>query len=318
MFGLLKYIFCIGFCLFSCWAFCQLDGYRQKVAEISFEQIHDSPITSSSELYGNESSKIANDILWKLKLGIPIVMKPNKLFAIQLKSYRHHFYFDTEDIQANFRLFSEIDRRVVTSSGIRFIYKQDVFKKGKLCFIGGYDVKSDHFSFSSKSSQYYIGSTYTVKKDSKTRIGGGIFIGSDLNVFSFSPLFFYEKIFAPNWTLDLQLPKRLAVRHRLNNHSFLIGKIEGKAWRYNLTDLLAAEQSQLSLRKIDIQATIDYEREIHDWLWFGISAGYSKNLSYHLANPGDRSRDALFELTPRSAPTFKVSIFMVPPRKFFK
>ncbi|MEM6830124.1 MAG: hypothetical protein AAF551_06380, partial [Bacteroidota bacterium] len=282
------------------------------------EQIHDAPITSSSELYGNGSSEVEDDVLWKLKLGVPVIMKKDKLFAVQVKSYRHEFFFDTEDVQANFTLFDEIDQRVVTSSGARLIYQQDAFKRGKISFVGGMDVKSDHFSFSQNSMQYYAGSTYTVKKDSKTRIGGGLIIGADLGVFSFSPVLIYERNFAPNWTLDLQLPKYMAVRHRLKEGSFLIGKIEGKAWRYNLTDLLSEEQSQLTLRKVDVQVSIDYEQEIHDWLWFGVSAGYNKNLSYYLSNPGDRSRDALFQLNPRSAPTLKASLFVVPPRKFFR
>lgn len=316
----MRFHFCIICVLSSLWAKCQLDAYRPKVAEFSYEQINDAPITSSSELYGNSSSEVDNDALWKLKLGVPILMDEERLLAVQIKSYRHKFYFDTEDAQDNYEIFNEINRRSVTSSGLGFIYKQDISATGKICFLGGANIKGDRFEWNANSRQFYFGSIYTIQRDPKTRYGFGVIGGSDLGVLSITPVFTYTRQIAPKWVLDMQLPRFVSVRHQLNEKSFLIGKIQGNARRYNLTDLASTQesQSQLTLRKVDLQLSIDYEKEIHDWLWFGISGGYNKNLSYYLAEPGNRSRDALFQLNTRSAPTFKASIFIVPPRKFYQ
>ena len=76
------------------------------------------------------------------------------------------------------------------------------------------------------------------------------------------------------------------------------------------------EYEDLTIRKLDLQWNLSFERDIHDWLWFGLEAGYNKNLLYTIVDRGEATRNALVRLRPRDAAYMKASIFIVPPRRF--
>ncbi len=115
----------------------------------------------------------------------------------------------------------------------------------------------------------------------------------------------------------MTLPKSISMRKEINPKPYLLGQVEFEGWRYNLTDAIGDERRDFTLRKADLEARILLEREIHDWLWFGVELGYNKNVSYYLANPGQRGNNALIDLRARDARYLKFTLFFVPPRSMF-
>lgn len=292
--------------------------YRPKLAEFGIETLRDYNVKSNSERLGSDSNEIDEDRLIKAKLGIPILIKKDRIFGLQFKYYQHRFEFDQEDQLTNGDLFQHLDRRNFTSAGIRFFYQQDVRTNQQFRIVGGSELKSDEFQLNDNTTKHFISGTYSWKPSSTTEIGTGLIINRVMGVTAVYPLFLLNKDLSSDWTLNLTLPKSAAMRYNLNDRNFLIATTELRGWRYNLTEAVPSYQRNLMLRRVDLQFSLSWEHEIHDWLWFGVDVGYNKNLQYFVANPGDRSRDALIDLRSQDAAYTKISLFIVPPRKFFK
>ena len=299
-------------------AFAQVTTYRPKLAEFGVETLSDYGMRSNSESFGNSSNEIEHDRLIKAKLGIPILIKDDRMFGLQLKYYQHRFEFDLDDQPSEYDLFLHLNSQKFTSAGVRFFYQKDVNESQQFRIIGGTEIKSDVIEWNRNTTKHFISGTYTWQKSPSVEMGTGFVINRVMGRTTFYPLFLYQNDLSRKWTLDLALPKSVAMRYNWNQKNFLIAKTEFKGWRYNLTNAVSSDQQNLTLRRADLQFSLTWEHEIHDWLWFGLDVGYNKNLRYHLANVGDRRREALISLRSQDAPFSKVSIFIVPPRKFYR
>jgi hypothetical protein len=63
---------------------------------------------------------------------------------------------------------------------------------------------------------------------------------------------------------------------------------------------------------------LNYEREIYDFLWFGLEAGVRTPFNFSLAESIRTRRDPIIRNQLSSAMLFNASIFVVPPRAFCK
>ncbi len=291
-------------------------GYRPKIAEFSIENLIDYKTTSSSEILGMENAEIENDLVLKLKLGAPIKLKGRTKLALQFKYYRQHFDINDTNYEIgnkSISLFNRLDNSTFLNAGLRFLYTYDLTKIHKLTFVAGSEIKSDQLKINNQSTLYFLSGNYTKQLSNSKKIGFGIYLARSLAVNSIYPLFIYESKISNNLTLDLLLPKSASLRYKLNEKSYLIAKASINGFRYNLSK----DNVNFTLRKSDVRFTLTYEREIHDWLWFGLEAGYNKNLRYVLTHSGERSRNAFANLASNDATFLKFSFFIVPPKKFF-
>ncbi len=292
--------------------------YRPKLAEFGVETLMNYGVKTDSENFGNSTNQIDEDRLIKAKLGIPVIVRPDRLFGLQLKYYEHRFDFDLEDQVISDDLFQHLNSSKFTSAGIRFFYQQSIKNNQLFRIIGGTELKSDEFKWNRNTAKHFISGTYSWKPSNTTNFGAGVVINRVMGITAVYPLLLLNKDLSSKWTLDLILPKSASLRYNWNDRNFLIATTELRGWRYNLTGAIDSDQQNLMLRRVDLQFSLSWEHEIHDWLWFGLDVGYNKNLQYFAANPGDRNRDALINLRTQDALYSKISIFIVPPRKFFK
>ncbi len=292
-------------------------NYRPKIAEFGFEKLTDYNTAALTSRDERATTEVENDFLFKAKLAVPIVIKKDRAFGLQLKYNRHQFLFDQDDYQGNSELFTHLENERFYAAGIRAFYKQNINWYSSIRFFGGIELNNDEFTFHNDAAKYFGSVSYAIQRSSTESIGFGVIASQSLGRFTALPVFTYENHFSPRWIVDITLPKSAALRYVINKRTYLSGKTEFKSWRYNVTDALQNQDQNLTLSKTDLQFNIALEREIHDWLWFGLEAGYNKNLQYFLVEPGGRARDAIVELTPRDAGYFKASIFLVPPRKLF-
>lgn len=295
---------------------CGQTAYRPKIAEFGMETLRNYDVKSNSESFGNDSNEVDEDRLIKAKLGIPILINKDRIFGLQLKYYQHQFEFDEEDKTANNDLFQHLNTRSFTSAGIRFFYQQNLQSNRQFRIIGGTELKSDEFHWNRNTTKHFISGTYSWKPSESTEIGAGAVVNHVMGITAIYPLLLINKDLSPRWNMNLTLPKSAAMRYNLNDRNFLIATTELRGWRYNLTEAVPVYQRNLMLRRVDLQFSLSWEHEIHDWLWFGLDVGYNKNLQYFVANPGDRARDALIDLRSQDAAYTKLSLFIVPPRKF--
>ena len=292
-------------------------NYRPKIAEFGIEKLTDYNAITVNPGEQRARTEVENDLLIKSKLAIPILIKPDRAFGLQLKYNQHRFLFDQEDYGTDDEFLDYLGNRNFYSAGVRFFYKENINWYSSIRFFGGVELNNDEFRFHQDASKYFASVAYTVQRSSTEEIGAGLVASQALGQFTVLPIFTYNNHFSPRWIVDLVLPKSAALRYVINKRTYLSAKTEFKGWRYNVTDSMVGEQENLTLRKTDLQFNLALEREIHDWLWFGVEMGYNKNLQYFLVEPGGRARDAIVELTPRDAGYLKASIFIVPPRKLF-
>ncbi len=275
--------------------------------------------STTSESLGEAQNEVERDRLIKFKLGIPLMIRDDQMFGIQLKYYQQRFVFDLDENPTDYDLYLRLNSSKYISTGLRFFYQRDLRNGHELKLVGGAELKSDNFTWNRHTSKYFISGIYNWKKSSTTTMGAGFVLNRVMGLTTFYPILNLQHALNHKWTLDLMLPKSVAMRYRMNDHNYLIFNTQLAGWRYNITHrLIGVDHGNLMLRKADLQFKISWEREIHDWLWLGIGVGYNKNLIYYLANPGDRARNALIDINSRDALFTKFSIFMVPPRKFFK
>ena len=287
------------------------------MAEFGLETWRDYQVSTQSESAGDSQSEIEEERLIKAKVGIPLYIKNGTILGAQLKYYEHRFDFDQEDQPLVDNLFQHLDTRKFTSAGIRFFYQKDMKTNQQLKLITGAELRSDVFQWNNNTSSYFISGMYTWKQSSTSEIGAGLVLNRNMGLTAVYPLFVYNKDLSPRWALNLTLPKSAALRYNWNERNFLIATTALNGWRYNISQGMDTTEP-MTLRRVDLQLSLSWEHELHDWLWFGVDVGYSKNLQYFLTNTGDRRSEALIDLNSQDALYSKISIFIVPPRKFFR
>lgn len=295
-----------------------LNIYRPKIAEFAVEFLSEYKTNSSSEAFGNAASELEKDQLIKTKLGIPLMIRDDRVFGVQFKYYQHAFNFDSENNQNNYDLYSHLDSKKLTNTGLRVFWQQDIKKHNKLMLIGGAELSSDKINWNRNSSRYFVSGVYSWQVPNSSKMGFGFVVNSGMQITTVYPLFIYEKQLSSKWVLDMSLPKSVAIRWKRNNGNYLIAKTEVKGWRYNLTNAIEGENQNMTLRRADLLSSISWEKEIHDWLWFGLTVGHIKNLRYYLVNIGDRRGNALIDIKSQSTGYLKFSLFIVPPRRFYR
>ncbi|NJO25263.1 MAG: hypothetical protein HC867_05000, partial [Bacteroidia bacterium] len=72
------------------------------------------------------------------------------------------------------------------------------------------------------------------------------------------------------------------------------------------------------VHRSELRAIISFEREIHNWLWFGIEGGIRQNLQLNLTNSPHRNGEVLIKNKQGLAPLVNISLFLVPPRHWSK
>ncbi|MEM6359902.1 MAG: DUF6268 family outer membrane beta-barrel protein [Bacteroidota bacterium] len=290
--------------------------YRPKIAEFSHRTLYGYDTRSSSEQYGNSNTEVEEDEQLKIRLGIPLIMKKGKLFGLQLKYDMHNFSMDFD--QSNSELFNHIETRTFRNLGARILYQTSLSEKKSLTYIAGAEIKSDEFNWNGNTMKFYASASYKVRLNERTEIGAGLLLGYTLGNFQIYPVLTYEHKINNRFTLDLALPKSVALRWRGSDKFYITAKTEVKGWRYAVHNSNLSDTNPLVLRKADLNLGLSFERELHDWLWLGLDVGVSKNIRYHLGEPGHRSRDAIIDLQANNAPYIKFGIFLVPPRKLFQ
>ena len=134
---------------------------------------------------------------------------------------------------------------------------------------------------------------------------------------SIFPIFAYNKSFNLQWGIESVLPANFKIRHStsdMKNFFYAKAELNGANYSLNLDD----RQNLVYLNKSEVRFLLTWEREIHDWLWFGVEAGLRKNINFDLTDAPDINADIVVENNLNEAMIFSFSLFMVPPRKFLR
>lgn len=97
------------------------------------------------------------------------------------------------------------------------------------------------------------------------------------------------------------------------NFIFLSSEVHGTSYNITFTNGEAAY-----LSNAELQNKLTYEREIYDFVWASVDTGLNTNLYFTFSDTPDRRRSLVIDNNRKAAFFLGFSIFVVPPRKFFK
>jgi hypothetical protein len=158
------------------------------------------------------------------------------------------------------------------------------------------------------------------KKNDNLSYGLGFTYGYTFGVPLILPVFSFNKNFNCNFGIESLLPINLRLRYTSNEKNYFYAGIEmaGGSYRLNHEGTPFSNYEKLHLFRSEIRGLLTYEREIHDWLWFGIDAGYRHNLRFNLTNGPRANSDVIIRNKLNGAPVINASIFVVPPSALLK
>ncbi|WP_147320815.1 DUF6268 family outer membrane beta-barrel protein [Hymenobacter lapidiphilus] len=143
---------------------------------------------------------------------------------------------------------------------------------------------------------------------------------------SIYPVILYNRTFNPRWGVESLFPARVTLRRNLDPKTLLFGgyTVDGSNYNIKLREPLG-DLRTLIVRQRELKLRLRAEREIYDFLWFGLEGGYRYNVGFSAFNEDNYRRSLLGILsggrtravdnTLGGAPYFSVELFLVPPRK---
>ena len=293
---------------------------RSKGLVLAYERTLDSKIssTSSDTAIGDGSAIIRRNNRFDFKLRVPVYNKPYLKVVVGFKYFFEEFNFDSPE-GLNYPLYQNLQEKNLKTIGgnINILKPLDVKHYIGVRFssdLNG-DYSADEFPKSS-FLKWSVSAMFGWKKCETRTMGVGIYYSYTFGRRSVYPAFLFNNTFNKHWGIEALLPANLKVRHNFSEKTLLYAgyEIEGGAYHIKINNPPFANYPSLEFRRSSIKFSLDFEREIHDWLWFGISTGIRQPLSLQLAKKASDPKDILIENTLGVAPYFNVSIFIVPPR----
>ncbi|GGE99383.1 DUF6268 family outer membrane beta-barrel protein [Hymenobacter cavernae] len=141
------------------------------------------------------------------------------------------------------------------------------------------------------------------------------------------PVILYNRTFNERWGVEALFPARVSFRYNVSDKTLLFGgyTVDGMNYNIKLRQPLPNGMQTLILRETEFKPRLRLEREIYDFLWFGLEAGYRYNASFNTFDDEGNSGFSLFRKGTRpriidntlgGAPYASIELFLVPPRKF--
>ncbi|MEJ8757803.1 DUF6268 family outer membrane beta-barrel protein [Pontibacter sp. H259] len=258
-----------------------------------------------------------------VKLNAPIMNRPQTKLIFGLDYKFEEFNF-SDVSPAAYPLYKYLEDRNLQSVGAQMAYLRSVDNrrfyvlrfKGELN--GDFtkdDINSDLIDYF-KSTVDFV---YGWKKTPDYAIGVGVQFGYNFGRKSVYPAILYNRTYNDKWGVEAIFPANTRVRYNLNDKTLLFAgyRLEGASYNLYIDEGPLSEFGEIELRRTDIKGLLRLEREIYDFLWFGVEGGfrqYYRNRIYDEVG----SRDEILDNDLSGAGFVKVELFVVPPRRFME
>jgi len=297
---------------------------RGKGLSIKQERVMNYRIASDGSESGLESSEdeVKLNRRWEVKLRFPLLLKPNIKIAMGLEYFHEEYRF--EGFPTNEYPFYQVleDKPLRSLGASLYIVKPWLGKRYLILRVGanfnadvdlGDMIDGDFLKLS-------VAPLIGWKTSPYSSMAVGIAYSYDFGRQNIYPVFSYNRTFNSRWGFESILPLNAKLRYTDSEKSlfYATAELNGAAYNIRLDDPSFPMEQDLLLRKSEIRFLVKWEREIHDWLWFGVEAGMRTNFDFSLRDGLKRDADLLIDNDFNSAVLLNLGIFIVPPRKFFE
>ncbi len=291
---------------------------RPKFFILEYTFLKDVYVSATSTELGESSSNIRINERFALKLRAPILLKPNFTLVGGFNLKKELFDFENaQGVESAY--YNVLDRRFLSSAGVSLSFKKDISEKKFMYAFWNGTLNSDNISFSEIVNQLRTTIVYIIVKNVNpvTQIGyGGAFayiFGGPL-VF---PVFIYNQTYSEKLNVEMMLPKSAKLRYTFSPEMYLMLITEVNGASYYLKDATVEGFSRVTFQRSAFTINTSFEREIYDWLWFGVTTGYNLPINLYISEPRKSRRDAIINLDAEPSFIFEFSIFAVVPKKIF-
>ncbi len=294
---------------------------RSKGIVIKREVVRNYSIRSSSEEeFGNAEADVIRNRRYSFKVRFPLVLKDNIKIAGGIKYFFEEFNF--ENLQpAGYSFYQNLEDKSLKSFRTDlFVMKPTRTNKYFLLRVSA-GLNGDYTAENTPNSNFLrfsIAPLIGWKRNEFVSYAFGAGYSYSFGRRRIFPILVYNKTFNSQWGIESVLPAEAKLRYNsLNQKNYLYLKAELDGANYGLR--LGDQDNEITyLEKSEVRFLLSWEREIHDWLWFGIESGFRTNIDFDLTDSPTLRSDRLIENRLNIAFTYGFSLFVVPPRKFLK
>jgi len=299
---------------------------------IGYEGVMNYKISSDSPEYlGSSSAEVINDRRVFTKIKVPIINTDNIKLAAGLYYFQEEFNFEDEEI-LEYPLYRGLEDKHLRSTAFSLNMILSSETNQFIMIRLKTELNGDYTSFKQMFNEKYLKFSFAAglgwKKSACLSYGFGIGYSYTFGKPSLYPVVLYNHTYNKHWGVEVMAPLNAKVRYSFNDKNYLKGIVEFKGAGYNLNvaDTAFQEYPDVELGWSEIRYLISYEREIHDWLWFGVSAGYRDNISFsvseHLRKRNfipfvPNEENELIKSDISGAMVLNARIFFVVPRKYY-
>jgi hypothetical protein len=297
---------------------------RPKAIIVKYEIQPGYNITSTGKLgnYGDSKGRIGRNQRFDVRLRFPIINKPSLIIAGGIK-YTHEEFRFSDDQVVTYPFYKDLEDRPLKSAGIHFYVLKPTKNKKYFILRASFDLNGDYGSDKFGKTEFLKLSITPLigwKQNDNLSYALGLSYGYSFGVPLVIPVFSFNKNFNCNFGLEAVLPISLRLRYTSNEKNYLYAGVElgGASYRLNNDNTPFTDYNKLHLFRSELRYTVNYERQIHDWLWFGIEGGYRQNLQFNLTNGPREKSDVIIKNRLSGSSIINASIFVVPPQGLMK
>ena len=182
---------------------------------------------------------------------------------------------------------------------------------------GDYEDKKLPFRQQAKGS---VAAVYGWKSNPYTVYAVGAYYSYTWGRPAIYPVVIWNQTFNERWGVEAVLPQSIRLRHNFSQKSILLlgTRVNGRSYHIISDKPPLSDYPFLELRSSNVYFFLEYEQEIYDFLWFGLTGGYRYNISFNIAEENSFSNQEIIENKVGASPYLNVSLFVVPPRNLLK
>ncbi|UYZ62679.1 DUF6268 family outer membrane beta-barrel protein [Hymenobacter weizhouensis] len=270
----------------------------------------------------NYQGRVSDNDRWVIKAYAPLWNRPHLKMVLGINYEREEFEF--QNPPTNYSLYNELENRGLKTLGSQLVVLRPIDEtrwilgrvKGELN--GDYSSNELDLNDYLRMSYEFI---YGWKRSPMFSWGVGVQIGYTFGRRSIYPAIVYNRTFDNRWGVESIFPARVTVRYNASPRSLLFAgyQVDGLSYQIRLRQSLAGSPDlrSVELRETEVKFRGRWEREIYDFLWFGLEGGYRYN---HAFDAFDRrnGRSKVVDSKLAGAPYASLELFLVPPRRFLK
>lgn len=300
---------------------------------LSYLRVFDSEISSEStdpEIGDAENTMERNNFL-TFKAKIPIWNKPNLKILLGFRYDYQEFVFQNDTL--GYDLYKNLEQKhLKTIGGGVNVLKS--FNETSYLLVGlRGDLNGDYTVDELPTIDFLkvsFGAIYGRKPCPTRTHGFGLYYSYTFGRQRVLPAFLYNNTFSKHWGVELLLPSEAKLRYNFNRNTLLYlgAEVDGASYNLVFKKPPLNNRDNLQLRRSVLIGSLEFNREIYDFIWFGISAGIMQPISIKVVEENDRgtrisfkngikiiSSDPLIDNQLATAPFVRISLFLVPPRK---